>query len=677
MIEKILKRLPLLDVKPKGWLLKQLIAQKDGLTGNVRFLFKDLSENSAWLFGDGECWERGPYYLDGLLPLAYLTEDETLLKESSKWIECIFKSQKSNGSFGPEKNPDYWPRMVVTKIMPQYYEATGDSRAIEFLKKYYDYMEKQLDIQPLYNWANARGFEELIGIEFLYEQTKDEKLISLAKKILTQTIDWVALFKNFKYLKPSKDYMPSLKFNLAKAAFYAGDFLRNTFSKKAKPLTRERIVKRNNHPFNLFYHITHGVNIAMALKHPALAAAFLDDESLMAAAKQGLETILKHHGTATGLYSCDEHLSGYEPTQGIELCTVVEAMFSAEVLFERTGDSYWADYLELLSYNALPATFTADMCAHQYVQQANQISATVAKRNWYDSYNKANIFGLKPNYACCLSNMHQGFPKFCENLAFFDSDGITLLAPLPMKVETTLSGKKVSFEVISDYPFNKIAQVKILEGDFELKIRKPANCKILKIDGKKFNGEFAVLTCSGGQTKNIELELIATSKINSDSSASIYFGPLLMALDIKNEVKFKDEKNRFSDREFFPKSDWQYGLIENEIENGTVEFEKNDEELPFSKHLVKYKIKAVKVNWGVKHNSADKVQNSKLIASNKIDKVPNCAVDEKLFKESNCKEIYKNNKDKNGENHIETEYVTLVPYGATVLRIAQFPLCKL
>ena len=40
----------------------------------------------------------------------------------------------------------------------------------------------------------------------------------------------------------------------------------------------------------------------------------------------------------------------------------------------------YGDMLELVAYNALPATFTHNMCAHQYDQQVNQVIANVAKR---------------------------------------------------------------------------------------------------------------------------------------------------------------------------------------------------------------------------------------------------------------------------------------------------------
>lgn len=60
---------------------------------------------------------------------------------------------------------------------------------------------------------------------------------------------------------------------------------------------------------------------------------------------------------------------------GAELCTVVETMFSFEILFHVIGDPKFAERAEQLTYNALPATITPDMWAHQYLQQSNQMQA--------------------------------------------------------------------------------------------------------------------------------------------------------------------------------------------------------------------------------------------------------------------------------------------------------------
>jgi len=66
--------LPLTSVRPNGWLLEQLRIQARGLSGHIDEFWPDLGTNSGWLGGTGESWERGPYFLDGLVPLAYLLE---------------------------------------------------------------------------------------------------------------------------------------------------------------------------------------------------------------------------------------------------------------------------------------------------------------------------------------------------------------------------------------------------------------------------------------------------------------------------------------------------------------------------------------------------------------------------------------------------------------------------
>ena len=63
--------LPLGSVRPQGWLKEQLERMADGMTGELDEVYESVvGPRNGWLGGDGDCWERGPYWLDGLLPLA-------------------------------------------------------------------------------------------------------------------------------------------------------------------------------------------------------------------------------------------------------------------------------------------------------------------------------------------------------------------------------------------------------------------------------------------------------------------------------------------------------------------------------------------------------------------------------------------------------------------------------
>ena len=95
-------------VTPEGWLRSQLVVQQNGLSGHIDALWEDLGEQSGWLGGAGENWERGPYYLDGLIPLAWSLGDAALQQKAQRWIEWMLQSQRADGFFGPADNPD-WP----------------------------------------------------------------------------------------------------------------------------------------------------------------------------------------------------------------------------------------------------------------------------------------------------------------------------------------------------------------------------------------------------------------------------------------------------------------------------------------------------------------------------------------------------------------------------------------
>src|SRR6185503_4579041 len=69
--------LRLAEIRPEGWLARQLRIQADGLSGHLDEFWPDVKD-SQWFGGVAEGWERTPYWLDGVIPLAWLLDDQPL-----------------------------------------------------------------------------------------------------------------------------------------------------------------------------------------------------------------------------------------------------------------------------------------------------------------------------------------------------------------------------------------------------------------------------------------------------------------------------------------------------------------------------------------------------------------------------------------------------------------------
>jgi hypothetical protein len=201
------EKLPLGSIRPEGWLRREMQLQADGLTGNLDEIWTDVSDKSAWLGGNGEAWERGPYYLDGLVRLAYALDDKVLIEKSDKWIASILASQDETGNFGPKRNPDWWPKMVALKALTAYGEATNDKQIVSFMKAFFKYQYNTLDKHPMFYWAAARAFEELIPLNYYFKKTADDLCLELVAKLRENSYDWFKTYRKFRFKKPSTAYL--------------------------------------------------------------------------------------------------------------------------------------------------------------------------------------------------------------------------------------------------------------------------------------------------------------------------------------------------------------------------------------------------------------------------------------------------------------------------------------
>ncbi|HZR01306.1 MAG TPA: beta-L-arabinofuranosidase domain-containing protein [Chloroflexota bacterium] len=507
--------LPLGAVKPLGWLRDQLRLQADGFTGLLPDHWPDVGPNSSWLGGTGEDWERGPYYCDGLIPLAHLLGDERLLARADRWVEWSLASQRPDGFFGPATNADWWPRMVMLKALTQHAEATGDPRVPKLMAAYFAHQARELEARPLEKWGQARGAENVLGARWLLARAGAPHLLDLIALVESQTLDWTTWFL------------------------------------ERVPTSR----------VTTFDHYTHVVNVAMAVKEPALRWLRTGDEQYRRAVYEGLASLDRYHGQPQGMFSGDEWLATRDPTAGVELCAVVELAFSLEQLVAIWGDVAHADRLERVIYNALPATISADVRARQYDQQPNQVLCSVARRNWTQNKDDSNIFGLEPNFGCCTANLHQGWPKFVSHMWMAGGpDELVAVAYGPCEVRHG----GLAVREVTEYPFRDDVRLEV-SGSGTLLLRVPGWC-----DGAEVNreprslepGRFHRLRVSDGDV--VELHLRASIRFEGrDKHADVvHRGPLTFALRVGEEWRPIGRHEPFVDWEVHPTTPWNYAVVE-------------------------------------------------------------------------------------------------------------------
>ncbi|MBO5462733.1 MAG: glycoside hydrolase family 127 protein [Clostridia bacterium] len=550
------------EIKPEGWLRRQLEIQAEGLSGNLHKIWPDIRD-SAWIGGNCEGWERVPYWLDGFIPLAYLLENEEMIATVKKYIDAIVSAQEEDGWICPCKKEeratyDTWATQLICKTLKVYYDCSGDEiipKVIyKVLKNYYELL-KSGEIS-LFKWGKYRWFETFISLNFLYEKYGEEWIKDLARIIKEQGFDYNTAIDFWK--KPS-------------------------------------------HTWRM---ITHIVNMCMMLKTEAVSHELLGEEYTDNAEK--LREILdKYNGTAFEGFTGDEVLSGIDPTRGTELCAIVEQMYSYEEIFARTGDNKWAERLEMLAFNALPATLSEDMWTHQYVQQVNQIACqkTMIMAPFSTNGPYAHTFGLEPNFGCCTANFNQGWPKFALS-TFMHKDNTIINA---VTVPSVLNYNGITIKLETNYPFDNQMHYYIdTEKDFDFIVRIPSFAKNLKVNGENTVVKDLKFEIKTGKTE-IEIEFQTTPffKERPNNLYALQTGSLLFSVPISYEKEMREyvkkgveRKFPYCDYQFIPKTPWNYGFSDGNFE---VKFN-GIGDVPFSQDAPPVTVKAnmQQINWGLK-----------------------------------------------------------------------------
>jgi hypothetical protein len=608
-------QLPLGSIKAKGWLLKQLELQRDGATGHAEELYpeaENLGPNSDWLGGTGSSWERVPYYVKGLIALAYTLDDPTLKERALRWIRWTLDNQHADGSFGPVKMKDWWPRMPMMYALQSYYEATGDKKVIPFFTRYFKYQLANLDSMPLYEWSKSRTGDNIEIVFWLYNKTGEQFLLDLAQKLDKQAYPWADIYTGNKF-------------------YYFGDD----------------------------FHTKHSVSVGQALKFPVLYAQLNHSPQYRQATQTGIAHLLRDHGLAGIIASGTEFLSGKSSFQGVETCTVVEWMQSLETASRIVHEASLGDQLEKIAFNTLPAQFSRDIKSHLYYTQPNQLFCRHGNSGFDEDYDGGILLSPYSGMGCCRYNMHMGWPYFVKNSwASTPDKGLAVIAYAPVAVNAFVAnGVAVKLDVETHYPFEEQIIIKVTpdrRAAFPLKLRIPAWCNApeVRVNGTKMNGvspgSIFTLDRSWKKGDRVALHFPMTVSFSDqvNGSVTVERGPLVYGLKIGADYSIRKEHpvKGFFDYEVKPATPWNYALAIDRAQpaQSVKVAQKAMPANPFEQSVtpVTLQLKARKLpSWKVADNAmhAEEVPNSPVSSDQPL------------------------------------EDITLIPYGAENIRISNFP----
>lgn len=618
-------KLKISDIHPQGWIKEFLERQKSGLTGHIEvagYPFNTTMWAGNKIEGSPEAWwpyEQTGYYIDGVNRLGYLLGDNALKQKAKEQTNYVLEHIDPTTGRVSTILLDRWARWPYVGFFRTYmtdYDETNDKSIVEALHKHYLTFTAK-DFADDLELANV----ELIC--WLYGITKDEKLIKMAEEAYH-------LFKS--------------------------DI--NNRNRAGSDIQFGADVKPNHHV----------VVYLELVKIPAILYSYTGKKEYLSEALNGIQQAEKYNMLISGLPSSTEHFAGISELSGTETCNTAVFPYTYGYFMRITGDATLGDKIEKAVFNASIGSITKDFKSHQYFSSPNQVIATMNSNDY--GHNSARMSFLPGHdVECCTGNVNRFMPYYVEQMWLTDADN-GLVASLfgPSSVDVNVGKNSIPVSVIesTNYPFSEKIEFTFhmkesVNFPFSIRIPKWSTNTQIAINGKPIEakltpGTFYKLEQTFSNNDIITLTLPMEVSVSNwqNNGVGIERGPLVYSLPIISSdsiIKNYEKSNvDFPAIERRPNSDWNYALNVSENEKKSFEIIENKQ----SGYLwdqgntpILIRVPAKKIsNWKMKE-----------------------AIDSKTGKMFLTTPEFPSTL----QTEDKTEYIDLVPYGCTLLRISVFP----
>ena len=482
LVAPALDRLPVGRIMPAGWLKAEEELMAAGSTFGLGFWSGGGISASKWLADPkktGGEEQGGEYFMNGFVPLTCQVDSAAMRDLREAAITKILGAVGSTGMLGGDiprdvdydQNENYWGRMIIALALQSYAEcegpyapnATAQDAVVDALVVHHKAMEAQIkDEQPKFThnpWGYARYDEILISCQWLIDRGRnDSELWSLMDLVRTQADARL----------PWEDY------------FTGGDPFHPPSDVHCWPNKSDATEKN--------FMIHHGVNIMEAIKTGPTWYRVSGNATDLGNAATALAWIDAWERSADGTFTAPDCFAQLPnlPTNGVETCSVVEAMYSLRTSYELNADVALFDRLEWVAFNAMPATTNDRFTGNAYYHSVNQIQ--LGGKSGYGANQRDDFREISTGETtkrrhrrasvgmngCCTGNVHQGWPKFVMAQLQTADAGATIVVSGYSPFAATLPTANVS--VGGQYPFADNATISVARTPgkaWKLRLRVP------------------------------------------------------------------------------------------------------------------------------------------------------------------------------------------------------------
>lgn len=525
--------LPVGAVKARGWIEGWLGRQLEGLTGHPEnlgypydtcMLAGKIPPPSVKHGADWWPYEQSSYFFDGSVRLGLLLDSAAARKIPSGLMEYVLDHS------GPDRIGESfwgWPNVVAGRALMAEYSGTGNSAAAEVLTTY------------LLNGVSGGGRDGFLAEEalYLYGLTGDQRLRDIAE------------------------------------ASYDRYFFSDILS-----FSQEKMI-RGSAPFR-----EHGVTAAEQFKLLPLMYSYTGNAEALELARLAYGKALADSLMPDGGMVSSENLGTAAFDSLHETCDITDWSWSFGYMLMASGEGNWGDRIERATFNALPGVVTKDFKQLQYFSSVNQV---LASNTCCPRYGMTRMsYRAAHDTECCTGNVNRAMPNYVTRMWMRSGRGLAAALYGPCEVDTTINGQCVRITETTDYPFRDTITFKVTLAQpetFTLHLRIPEWCDAatVRVNGKAgavhaAAGTFAELKREFRDGDVIALRLpmnVAVEKWFEGDAAVIRRGPLVYSLKIdeKRVESAQDPEaiqrvlrgnniEGFPAVEFFPQSEWRYGL---------------------------------------------------------------------------------------------------------------------